>query len=127
MMQSGIEAIASATGAPTAASAMGAPTTASVMDAPTTWSTTALQAGLRSADTAAAPSGFAQHMLAGLNDVNTDVRSAEAQMRDLASGKAVQLHDVMISLERAQLSVQTFVQIRNKLVESYQDLMRMQL
>jgi flagellar hook-basal body complex protein FliE len=33
----------------------------------------------------------------------------------------------MISMERARLDVQTFVQVRNKLIESYQDLMRMQL
>jgi flagellar hook-basal body complex protein FliE len=48
-------------------------------------------------------------------------------MRDLAAGKPVELHEVMISLEKARLSVQTFVQVRNKLVESYQDLMRMQM
>jgi flagellar hook-basal body complex protein FliE len=39
----------------------------------------------------------------------------------------VALHDVMIALERGRLAVQTFVQVRNRLVESYQDLMRMQL
>jgi flagellar hook-basal body complex protein FliE len=32
----------------------------------------------------------------------------------------------MIKLERARISVQVFVQVRNKVVESYQDLMRMQ-
>ena len=66
-------------------------------------------------------------MLTGLSEIDGDMRSAEAQMQKLAAGQPVQLHEVMISLERAQLSVQTFVQIRNKLIEAYQDVMRMQL
>jgi flagellar hook-basal body complex protein FliE len=70
---------------------------------------------------------FANLMQGGLSELNTDVVAAEGAIRDLATGKSVDLHDVMISLERARLSVQTFIQVRNKLVESYQDLMRMQL
>lgn len=70
---------------------------------------------------------FAGLMQRGLDDLNTSVGVAEASMRDLAAGKSVELHEVMINLERARISVQTFVQVRNKLVESHQDLMRMQL
>lgn len=58
--------------------------------------------------------------------VSTDLRTAEAAMQDYAAGKPVELHDLMIKLERARISVQVFVQVRNKVVESYQDLMRMQ-
>jgi flagellar hook-basal body complex protein FliE len=71
--------------------------------------------------------GFAGVMQRELSHMNASVSTAESAMRDLAAGKPVELHDVMISLERARISVQTFVQVRNKLVESYQDLMRMQL
>lgn len=74
-----------------------------------------------------APEGFAALMRQGLGELNTSVGAAESAMGALASGKPVELHDVMISLERARISVQTFVQVRNKLIESYQDLMRMQL
>lgn len=70
---------------------------------------------------------FARLFSEGLGDVNSSVSAAEHAMSDLAAGKPVELHEVMISLERAQISVQTFVQVRNKLVEAYQDLMRMQL
>jgi flagellar hook-basal body complex protein FliE len=61
-----------------------------------------------------------------VSQLNTDVQAAESGLRDLAAGKPVELHEVMIRLERARLSVQVFVQVRNKIVESYQDLMRMQ-
>jgi flagellar hook-basal body complex protein FliE len=90
------------------------------------------QAPLDVPDSAAAPANgaanaFAELLQQGLQSVGQDMQVAEHAMTDLAAGKPVELHDVMISLERARISVQTFVQVRNKLVEAYQDLMRMQL
>jgi flagellar hook-basal body complex protein FliE len=61
-----------------------------------------------------------------ISQVSGDIAAAETAMRDYAQGKPVELHDLMIRLERARISVQVFVQVRNKIVESYQDLMRMQ-
>jgi flagellar hook-basal body complex protein FliE len=74
-----------------------------------------------------APSAFANMLQRELGDLNASLGVAEKAMGDLAAGKSVELHEVMISVERARISVQTFMQIRNKLVESYQDLMRMQM
>jgi flagellar hook-basal body complex protein FliE len=79
------------------------------------------------AKTAEPQIGFAQVIERGLADLNVSALTAEGALRDLAAGKPVELHEVMISLEKARISVQTFIQIRNKLVESYQDLMRMQM
>lgn len=76
---------------------------------------------------AARATGFGQMIERELGQINANAAAAESAMRGLASGKPVELHEVMISLEKARLSVQTFVQVRNKLVESYQDLMRMQM
>jgi len=80
----------------------------------------------------AAPQLPAPGRLAGLferqlRELDGQVGAAEDGVRALADGRPVQLHDVMIALERGRLAVQTFVQVRNRLVESYQDLMRMQL
>jgi flagellar hook-basal body complex protein FliE len=74
-----------------------------------------------------ASGAFADLLKNQVADLNANVGAAETAMQALASGKPVELHAVMISLERARLSVQTFVQVRNRLVESYQDLMRMQM
>jgi flagellar hook-basal body complex protein FliE len=79
------------------------------------------------ASNAPATDAFARLFSQGLAEVNSSVGAAEQAMSNLAAGKPVEMHAVMIELERAQLSVQTFVQVRNKLVEAYQDLMRMQL
>ena len=70
--------------------------------------------------------GFAQILEREVSQVSSDITAAEGAMRDYAAHKPVELHDLMIRLERARLSVQVFVQVRNKIVESYQDLMRMQ-
>jgi flagellar hook-basal body complex protein FliE len=80
----------------------------------------------------AAPGASAPGRLAGLfeqqmRELDGQVAAAEDGVRALAAGRPVELHDVMIALERGRLAVQTFVQVRNRLVESYQDLMRMQL
>ena len=80
----------------------------------------------------AAPAPSAPGRLAGLfeqqlRELDGQVAAAEDGVRALAAGRPVELHDVMIALERGRLAVQTFVQVRNRLVESYQDLMRMQL
>lgn len=85
-------------------------------------------ATITTAAPAVAPgTGFAQLIERQLGHLEASASAAESAMRDLAAGKPVELHEVMISLEKARLSVQTFVQVRNKLVESYQDLMRMQM
>jgi flagellar hook-basal body complex protein FliE len=45
----------------------------------------------------------------------------------LLSGKDVSLHQTMISMEEANVSFQLMVEVRNKLLDSYQELMRMQM
>ena len=76
---------------------------------------------------APAGAGFAQLVERELADLDRSTAAAEKAMTDLAAGKPVELHEVMITMEKARLGVQTFLQVRNKLVESYQDLMRMQM
>lgn len=70
---------------------------------------------------------FAQMFEAGVTKLDADVRTAEGALGGLASGKPVELHNVMLQLEQARIGVQTFIQVRNKVLESYQDLMRMQM
>ena len=54
-------------------------------------------------------------------------QEADQQAVRLAAGEPVELHDVMLAQERASLGFQLAVGVRNKLVEAYQDVMRMQL
>lgn len=74
----------------------------------------------------AAP-GFEKLMSAGIDQVNADIANAEAAMSALARGEPVELHQVMISMEKARISAMALVQIRNRLVEAYQEVTRMQV
>lgn len=75
----------------------------------------------------AAGTDFAAMLDSQVSRVNSDVAKAEGALQQLASGQPVELHDVMISLEKARISVQTLIQIRNRVLEVYQDLSRMQV
>ena len=60
-------------------------------------------------------------------ELDRTLKAAEMQSLKLASGEASSLHQVMISLEKARIAFQMTVQIRNRLMEGWQDLQRMQL
>lgn len=64
---------------------------------------------------------------AELASVNASLQSAEAHLTDLAAGKDVAVHDVMIAMEEARTNMMLLVEIRNRVVEAYQELTRMQL
>ncbi|HEY6925006.1 MAG TPA: flagellar hook-basal body complex protein FliE [Steroidobacteraceae bacterium] len=76
---------------------------------------------------ASAPGQFASMLAGKVSEMNANVSAAETVLSDLAAGRAVEPQEAMVSMERARISVLTFVQLRNKLIESYQDVMRMQL
>ena len=71
-------------------------------------------------------SGFASLMQPAVQ-ASTDIQAAENSLSRLSSGESVEIHDVMIDIEHARLSVLTLIQIRNKTLEAYQELMRMQV
>lgn len=62
-----------------------------------------------------------------VNEVSDKQTSANDAVNGLLSGKNVSLHQAVISMEEANVSFQLMVEVRNKLLDSYQELMRMQL
>ena len=83
-------------------------------------------AGTASA-TGVAPEGFATHVMHEMQQVNQDLLQSEQMLRQVAAGEPVALHTVMIHMEETRLAFQTLVQVRNKVLEAYQDIMRMQV
>lgn len=59
--------------------------------------------------------------------VNQSILLAERSLRDLAAGNTENLHQIMISMEEAKLSFQLMLQMRNKVLEAYQEVLRMQI
>lgn len=93
---------------------------------------TAAQAAGKPADAGAGQAAggvdFAQVLKNSIDKVNETQGQAE-QLRDkLVAGDNTQnLHDVMIALQTASVSFQEMVQVRNKLVSAYQDIMNIQV
>lgn len=62
-----------------------------------------------------------------VGEVSAQQAAASEAVHGLISGQGASLHQTMISLEEAHVSFQLMVEVRNKLLESYQELMRMQI
>ena len=70
---------------------------------------------------------FAAWLQRSMAEANQKLADADVQVARLAAGDTDNLHQVMIALDEAKLSFQLMVQVRNKLLESYQDVLRMQI
>ena len=70
---------------------------------------------------------FSEQLLTEMSVVNDKLVTAENALQDLATGKSSNIHHVMLALEDAKLSFQLLAQVRNKLLEGYQDILRMQI
>lgn len=77
------------------------------------------------ADAAGVP--FGQLVSQGLQSVNQDLVSSQADLQQLALGNAQNLHQIMMHLEESRLSFQLLMQVRNRLLDAYQDVMKMQV
>ena len=60
-----------------------------------------------------------------VDEVDSTRQAAATATQDVMLGKSDQLHNAMISLQESSLALGLMVEVRNKLVESYQELMRM--
>lgn len=70
---------------------------------------------------------FAQWIAGQVVSTDQKIKHADVAMRELAVGQTDNLHQVMMDIESARLSLDLVIQVRNRVVEAYQDTMRMQL
>ncbi len=71
---------------------------------------------------------FADALKNSLNQVNEIQQQAQTMGDQFASGNSnLSLSDVMIATQKANISLQTTVQVRNKMVAAYNDIMNMQI
>ena len=70
---------------------------------------------------------FGQMVSQGVDEVNQQLLSSQTDLQELAVGNTQNLHQIMIRLEETRLSFQLFMQVRNRLLEAYQDIMKMQV
>ncbi|MDP4143296.1 MAG: flagellar hook-basal body complex protein FliE [Bacillota bacterium] len=70
---------------------------------------------------------FLSTLKSKLDAVNDQQLNAEDQTQQFIKGDGPDIHQVMIATEEAKMSLELAVQMRNKLVDAYQELNRMQL
>ncbi len=69
---------------------------------------------------------FGKRLKKALEEIDNLQENADKLSRELAVGHDVPLHETMIALEKADISLRLFVQVRNKIVEAYREVMHMQ-
>lgn len=71
--------------------------------------------------------GFGEVLNQFVGEVNQKQLDSTQAVNDLLAGKEVPLHQAMIAMQEAGVAFQLMVEVRNKLLEGYQELMRMQI
>jgi len=70
---------------------------------------------------------FSTFLTDSITALNNTQRASDIATEKLAKGENVEIQDVMITAQKASITMQTALEIRNKAVEAYQEMMRMQM
>ncbi|GGI06687.1 flagellar hook-basal body complex protein FliE [Egicoccus halophilus] len=71
--------------------------------------------------------GFGEALGRGLQQVSALEHTADALVEDVASGGSTRIHEVMAATSQAGLAVDMLVQVRDRALEAYQEVMRIQV
>ncbi len=77
-----------------------------------------------SAEQAGGPS-FGEALESALKDVDGKLQSADATAAAYLSGEGGDIHNVLLEVQRADVSFKTMLQVRNKVLDAYREVMRM--
>ncbi|MBD2812157.1 flagellar hook-basal body complex protein FliE [Xenorhabdus sp. Vera] len=73
-------------------------------------------------------SGFASQLTAAVEKINQTRLSAVKQAQDFTLGApGVELNDVMVNMQKSNISLQMGIQVRNKLISAYHEIMNIQV
>lgn len=70
---------------------------------------------------------FGSMLKSHLTEVNHLQNEADTSVQKLASGQNKDIHNTMIAMEKSGVAFQLTMQVRNKMLEAYQEVMRMQI
>lgn len=73
------------------------------------------------------PESFVETFQKAMDNLKDTHSQSEKLMQDYASGKEVDVSEVMLAMEKATMTTELAMQIRNKLVEGYQEIIKMQI
>jgi flagellar hook-basal body complex protein FliE len=71
--------------------------------------------------------GFGEILKEAISTVNELQKQSDQEIQKLMTGEAQDLHTTIIAVQKADLSFQMMMQVRNKIVQAYQQIMGMQV
>ncbi|XGC80433.1 flagellar hook-basal body complex protein FliE [Bdellovibrio bacteriovorus] len=80
-----------------------------------------------SSSTSGTGKSFADTLKDAVSNVNEMQKASDKAMQNLATGKTDNVADVMIAAEKADIALKVMVQVRNKIIDAYQEVMKMQV
>ena len=70
---------------------------------------------------------FSELLMNSVQKVNSLQEEANDAIQKLASGKSKNIHETMLAVEKADIAFRTMNQVRNKIIDAYKEVMRMQV
>jgi len=70
---------------------------------------------------------FGDVLKSAISPVNELQKQSDVEIQKLMTGETQDLHTTMIAVQKADMSFQMMMQVRNKIVQAYQEIMRMQI
>ena len=86
-----------------------------------------VQPAVPSSEVAQARSAFGDLLRSMVTGADAQQQQADLAVQQLHAGGERNLHEAMLSMERADISLRYMIQVRNKAIEAYQEIMRMQV
>ncbi len=97
------------------------------IDAQNPAATTLAQQATKNLATENSSDDFGQILMDVIKEVNASQNESAALKDAFMTGQNVELHELMISMERAGIAMELTLQVRNKLLDAYQEIARMQV
>jgi len=70
---------------------------------------------------------FADTLKKSIEDLSSLEKDSSSKTNDLLAGRLDNVHDLMIALEKSKIGLSMAIEVRNKLIEGYKEIMRMQV
>lgn len=78
-------------------------------------------------DSSSADSSFAQMLKEGMQHVNETQSDADHAVKELLAGRSKNIHETMLLMEKADMTFKMAMQVRNKIIDAYREVMKMQV
>jgi len=78
-------------------------------------------------DARAAATTFSDALRNSISEVNTAQTQADHAIKELISGRSKNIHETLLAVEKADSSLKLMMQVRNKILDAYKEVMRMQV